>query len=227
MQEQKINYITLQNNYEEIEIALYFNEQLLNKKTIHKNEASKTLLITIDSLLNSYNLIINDLNFIGVNKGPGPFTTLRVVIATVNALNFAIKIPLIGIDGLDAFISEYEDSSWPVTIVLLNAFNNDVYYVIKNSNQKLTGWKNINELLEDLKNQISNQKIKFLGNGANLFETQIKEIFADNVYIPQPNPQTCSIEEIAKIALTKYLNKEDLQDQIIPLYLKDAVKINK
>lgn len=241
MQEQKIkstSYLAIQNTYDEIEVALYCKDQLLAKKNVHKNEASKTLLICIDELLNSHNLKINDLSFIGVNKGPGPFTTLRVVIATVNALNFAIQIPLIGIDGLDAFIREYQDTNWPITVVMLNAFNNDVYYAIQNSKQMDKGWKNITELLAQLKTQFLNQNIRFLGNGTKLFEPQIKEIFGDLAYIPDPssptatsgktvNPNTCSIEEIAKIAFLNWQNKKEIQEQIMPLYLKDAIKLNK
>ncbi|MDR3646932.1 MAG: tRNA (adenosine(37)-N6)-threonylcarbamoyltransferase complex dimerization subunit type 1 TsaB [Candidatus Babeliales bacterium] len=223
MQEQKINhiqYIAIQNTYEEIEVGLYNNDQLLGKINIHKNEASKTLLIHIEILLTLHSLKINNLSFIGVNKGPGPFTTLRTVIASVNALNFATHIPLIGVDGLYAFISEYQDTNWPVTVVMLNAFNNDVYYAIKHDDQIETGAKNINVLLQELK---SNQKIRFMGNGTKLFETQIKETFGDLAYIPEPNPNTCSIDSVAKLAYQKWLKKE-IQEQILPLYLKDAIK---
>jgi tRNA threonylcarbamoyladenosine biosynthesis protein TsaB len=228
MQEQKIkptNYLAIQNTYEEIEVALYCKDQLLGQTHIHKNEASKTLLICIDELLNSHNLKIKDLDFIGVNKGPGPFTTLRVVVATVNALNFAIQTPLIGIDGLDALIQEYNDTRWPITVVMLNAFNNDVYYAIQNGDQINTGWKNINVLLEELKSNFLNQKIRFLGNGIKLFASQINETFGDLGYIPEENPNTCSIEQVAQIAYKKW-GKQEIQKQVMPLYLKDAIKKN-
>lgn len=232
MQEQKIDktvYLALQNTYEEIEVVLYNQNQLLGKKNIHKNEASKTLLFSINSLLKQNSFSLSDLKFIGINKGPGPFTTLRVIIATVNAINFATKIPLIGINGLKAYITESHDNNWPITVILLNAFNNDVYYAIEDfSLEKKLGCTNINDLLNELKNLYREHKtIRFLGNGSKLFENEIKTVFRKHYFIPENNPNTCSIETIAKLAFEKWKNNKDLENQILPIYLKDAVKIKK
>lgn len=215
----------MQNTYENIEIALFNNVLLLEKEVIDKINASKNLVPKIDMLLKNNNISPQDLAFIGVNKGPGPFTTLRVVITTANALNFALAIPLIGIDGLDAIITEYEDIKWPVTVALLNAYNNDVYYAIESNKQIQKGWKNIQELIDQLKSQFINTKIRFIGNGANLFSSLIKENFDTFAYIQEPTPQTCSIEQIAKMSLINWQNKQNITEQVLPLYLKDAVKI--
>jgi len=229
MQEQKINtefFLAIQNTYEEIEVALFNQNQFINKISIHKNEASKNLLKEIENLLNTNHIKTNDLSFIAVNKGPGPFTTLRVVITTANAINFARATPLIEVNGLEAFQEEMGDAKFPVTVILLNAFNNDVYYAISSNELNKIGYKNIKLLLEELKEQFNNQQIRFLGNGTTLFANEIKTIFNNNAFIPENIQQTCSIEQIAKTGYKKWKNKEILE-QIVPLYLKDAISLKK
>src|SRR3990170_4281291 len=123
-------FLSIQNTYEAIEIALFKDDQLVAALKEDKSRASKELIPLIAYLLLRARITMKDLAFIAVNQGPGPFTTLRVVIATVNGLSFATNVPLVGIDSLDAFLEEYKNSEHP-TIILLNAFNNDVYYAIK------------------------------------------------------------------------------------------------
>lgn len=229
MQKQKIDstlYLVLQNNYEEIQIALYQSQYCIGKKIINKTYASKDLINSLDELLNENGLIIQDIAFIGVNQGPSPFTTLRVVIATANALNFGTDIPLIAIDGLEAFIEE--NKNMPVTTVaLLNAYNNDVYFAIYDQvNPIEKGWQNITEFLSYLKVRFPNEKIKFIGNGTDLFKKEISELFNLEL-LKEPNPQSCSIEQIAKMTYQKWLSQEDIVEQLVPMYLKDAVKLKK
>lgn len=71
---------------------------------IEKKEAyigSKTQLLRaqavlplIDKILKEHGLKISDIEAIEVNTGPGSFTGLRVGISVVNALGFALNIPV-------------------------------------------------------------------------------------------------------------------------------------
>lgn len=226
MQKQKINipYLVIQSNYSDIEVALYEQNQILKKICIDKKVSSKNLVPDLQSLLKENELEIDDIVFIGVNQGPGPFTTLRVVIATANALNFALKIPLIPINGLEGFLNENKSENYPITVALFNAYNNDVYFGISNKNDSIEiGYQNIDMFLKQIKDRFENQQIRFMGSGVNLFETNIKEILQDNFCIPQPILPGCSIEQLAKIAYYKWLSRHDITQEIVPLYLKDAI----
>lgn len=229
MQKQKITpttYLVLQNTYDCIEVALYKDLEILEKKVVDKFSASKNLIPEIDSILKRNNLTIENLSFIGVNEGPGPFTTLRIVISTANALNYATNIPLIGINGLDAIIKEYQNVTWPVTAVLLNAFNKDVYYAIQYNEKIEIGWKNIDEFLLYLKDKFKESKIRFIGNGVNLYKDNIQKIFTQNILLEE-NISQPSIEQIAKMVYQKWIESKEITNQILPLYLKEAIKINK
>jgi tRNA threonylcarbamoyladenosine biosynthesis protein TsaB len=61
-----------------------------------KKYQSEQLLVLIDKTLKKQKKDLKDVTTIEVNLGPGSFTGLRVGIAVVNALGWALKIPING-----------------------------------------------------------------------------------------------------------------------------------
>jgi tRNA threonylcarbamoyladenosine biosynthesis protein TsaB len=204
-------YLILQSTYTEIELALFDSNKIIRKQSIDKQEATAMLIPTIDAILKDNNIEITNLDFIGINQGPAPFTTLRVLISTVNGLAFATGIPLVGTDGLKALMQE---SNNPKSIVLLNAFSKDVYYSINNE----VGCKNINNLLEELKPASG---MYFIGNGSILYKDAILEKFPDATI--SEDLKYCSLETIAKNCLERFDKKEGISQKLMPMYLKNAV----
>ncbi len=81
-----------------VEFSLVSDRKIINQlKWKSDFSLSEKLLIKIDQFLTKNNLKIESLKAIVVYKGPESYTGLRIIIATLNALSFAIKIPLIGI----------------------------------------------------------------------------------------------------------------------------------
>ena len=133
-----INFISIQGSYNKLELAIFKNNKCLSLIREDNIKASSLLIPLITKILNENSLNISDIQFIAIDQGPGAFTSLRVAIATVNGISFANKIPLIGIDGLDAlaqetlknFLSNSNQTCPDILITLLNAYNNDVYFSI-------------------------------------------------------------------------------------------------
>lgn len=217
-------FLSIQNTYTQVEMALFQDGQLINWVTEDKLRASKNFVLLIAGLLQEHQIKFSDLAFLAVNQGPGPFTTLRVVIASVNGLSYATKIPLVGIDALDALIYEHQNNVHPNTIALLNAFNQDVYFGI--SNPELTGvkkgYKNIGILLQELDAAFPDKSIRFIGNGAELYSKEILGTFGARAYIPNPMPQTASIQQIGVMGLSQWEKQENVLQELYPLYLKQV-----
>jgi tRNA threonylcarbamoyladenosine biosynthesis protein TsaB len=214
------SYIAIQNTYDVFEIALFINNELIGKKRENKYNASKLFIPLLDELLKQNNAKISDFDFCAVNCGPGPFSTLRSIIASVNGLHFATNIPLIGIDGLDATFLEFYNNSYENTVILLNAFNNEVYYLIAHRNQILSkGYQKIDSFLQKIKGEIP-APLHFIGNGVTLHQSLIAEKLGDNAVIKEPNPAMCSVEMIGKIGLEKWPLKQGATNFIMPLHLK-------
>ena len=168
--------------------------------------------------------------FFATNQGPGPFTTLRVVISSVNGLAFATGIPLVGVNALHALLTENNANSCTFTVALLNAFNKDVYYAIQKSgsDEIESAADNIVTTLERIKSQLAtNQTLYFVGNGTTMHAELIGQIFGNQAVLANPMSDTCSIKTIGTMALTKFLQKEDLSNQLMPIYLKNMTLFNK
>jgi len=222
-------FLALQHTYKGIEVALFKDNEILEKIYDDKRRASKYIISMINSVLEKNDLKILDLDFIAANQGPGPFTTLRVVIATVNGLGFATKKPLIGVDGLDALLEEYHDNRHEVTVALLDAFAQDIYFGIEDTHtsNRVKGYKNISVLLAELKASFSNIRIKFLGNGAEKYRHNILEYFGQKAVFPDFLPLQCSVGQVGRIALNTFKKGQEFENQLLPIYLKDfVVKVN-
>ena len=212
--------LILQSDYNNVSVALCKDSSILEISIDTKHKASINLVSQMNTLLKNQNLSWEDLTFIGLNQGPAPFTTLRVIITTANGLNFAHKIPLIGVDGIKTFLEEQQYNT-PLTVVLLNAFAKDVYFGIKKDNTIIaTGWENHKIFFESLSKDYVNTSITFVGNGTILFEKEIKEIFGDCAKFPDPLPEYCSVESVVTQAYKQWGQKENVVDMLLPLYLK-------
>lgn len=66
---------------------------LSSESVILKSEA---VLPLIDKLLKENNLVIEEIDEIKVNEGPGSYTGVRVGAAIANVLGFILKIPING-----------------------------------------------------------------------------------------------------------------------------------
>jgi tRNA threonylcarbamoyladenosine biosynthesis protein TsaB len=124
------SYIAIQNTYDIFEMALFVNNNKIDHIHEDKRHTSKMFIPFLDQLCIRNNILFSNISFCAVNCGPGPFSTLRSIIASVNGLHLATNVPLISIDGLEATFLEFYDKQYQNTIVLLNAFNNEVYYLI-------------------------------------------------------------------------------------------------
>ena len=184
-----------------------------------KREASRTLIPALNTLLDEHKITLQDLPYIVVNRGPAPFTSLRVVLATVNGLALATGIPLIGVDGLIAGLEEYAHPDYDTNLYLLNAFGGDVYFALKNGQKSETGYTSLTLLLDRLKQR--KNTIYCFGNGAILHHELLQELGTNKIVIPEPNPHTASLKAIAQRGQHHgETNKGDNQS-LQPLYLKE------
>src|SRR5580700_6558366 len=94
--------------YETVEIGLFDGTDVLYTHSLDKKVASALLIPSIDIVLQRAGVSIKECLYAIVNQGPGPFTTVRTVITTMNGLSFATRLPLIGLNALEVLIYEYD-----------------------------------------------------------------------------------------------------------------------
>lgn len=213
------HYLSIQTTYDHVEVGLFSAHTFLDSIKLDKTYASKNLIIDLNTLLRNNTLKLEDIDFFAVNQGPGPFTSLRVIITTANGLSFATKKPLIGVNGIEQFLAEFHDAQWPHTVALLNAYQNDVYYAIeKNGICTQTGAKNIDLILDELASD--NNPVRLIGNSIDIHKKIILNKLGNLAYLQESMPQHVSLQQIGKDAFARWQKKENLSGQLLPLYLK-------
>lgn len=62
-----------------------------DNKEIAFKQGDIDIVASIDSLLKEQNLLVTDIQFFDVNKGPGSFTGLKIGVTVANVLNWALR----------------------------------------------------------------------------------------------------------------------------------------
>lgn len=218
-------FIALQGTYSSLELGLFLHNKLLSLVCHDELRASSHLVPLLDSFLQQNTLSLSDIAFIAVDKGPGAFTSLRATIASINGIAYAKKIPLIGVNSLEALVEagkEAEVESSRYIIALLNAYNNDAYFrIIDQTTNSLVAesCKNIDLLVQDLSGL--DDSVLVLGNGLPLYKETLVKGLGDKLVTPAKNPLVPSVKHIGKLALNIWQQGTDRNIFAIePYYLK-------
>lgn len=172
---------------------------------------------TIKEVLNKTGKKISDLKAIGITGGPGSYTGLRVSMATAKGLCFALNIPLISVNTLEAMavVALGEDTDYICPMidarrmeVFTALYDKNLSYIIPPSTIILDK----NSFFEPLQHK----KIVFFGNGKKKFEEIICEknaIFKNLIF---------NASHLSGVIYRKFVKSEfsDLEDSE-PIYLKE------
>lgn len=131
--------------------------------TQHGIQGEQTAAKISDLLIES-GLSISDLTHVVVGVGPGPYTGLRVGIATAQAIAFARNIPVVGICSLDAVANDFGKPC----LVVTDARRKELYWA--HYEEKSSSEPNV-DLPEKLVEKFPNAT--FVGPAAKLYPNHI------------------------------------------------------
>jgi len=189
----------------------------INERNIHASH----ITLFIEEVMVNAGKKYSDLDAIAVSKGPGSYTGLRIGASTAKGLCYALDIPLLGIDTLQAMASgllqNADIQKGTLLIPMIDARRMEVYSGIYQSDLKIiepVGAKIIDDFSFAKFNQYN---LVLFGDGAEKF----KELFADHSnmrFIDFGN----SASHLNSSAYQKLLN-EDFENLAYfePFYLKD------
>jgi tRNA threonylcarbamoyladenosine biosynthesis protein TsaB len=89
--------------------------------------SAKTLAATINKLMKQEEVGFQELSAIAVTVGPGSFTGLRVGVATAKALAFALKIPTVSVDSLEAMAKAIRTPIDVEAWTILDAYRSELF----------------------------------------------------------------------------------------------------
>jgi tRNA threonylcarbamoyl adenosine modification protein YeaZ len=219
-------FLLMQASYYTYQVGLAKDTLLIDSITQDKQLTSSELIPSIDTILRRNNSSLNALSALGVNKGPGPFTSLRVGVTAANGIAFAQQLPLIGINSLEALLEQEADAAYPFTVALLNAYHKDIYYGYRLPDGTLEmGCMNGTEFLKNLYNHYPTTPIRFIGDGVNQMRLEIAALFPETGFIPDKLPLECSLETIAQLTAHTFAQHPEPLFHLTPLYLKQLAYV--
>jgi tRNA threonylcarbamoyladenosine biosynthesis protein TsaB len=189
----------------------------LNESNIHASQI--TLFIEEVMLLAKKNY--SDLQAVAVSMGPGSFTGLRIGVSTAKGLCYALDIPLIAVDTIQAMASgliktiDFPESGF--LIPMLDARRMEVYTGVYRKDLSIIEPVSAKIVDEDSFKEYKNQELFLFGDGSDKF----KNLFSDQENIHFVDFST-SASNLSSLALEKF-NRAQFENVAYfePFYLKD------
>ena len=185
-------------------IAIVKDTSLIGEiRTNVKIAHSERLMGSVDWLLKTSDISVNEISAFAISIGPGSFTGLRIGLCTVKGLAYATDKPVIPVPTLDAFARSLHLCPYSLC-PMLDARKNEVY-------TGLYKWKDgvcIKVIPERAVNPVVFLKeIKeptvFAGDGATTYRKLIKDMLKDNALFVPPTRMSPSAVTVAEIAIEK------------------------
>ena len=123
-------------------VALIDGDNLVAEHTLDIVQAhSSRLMPAIDSVLKWGNITVDNLDGCAVGIGPGSFTGIRIGVATIKSICYAVDKPIVGVSTLEAIAYNLR---WSNSIIcpLLDARRSETYGAIFEGNTK---WERLSE----------------------------------------------------------------------------------
>lgn len=186
------------------------------------NMHASHLTLFIEQVLQKAGITMADLGAIAVSMGPGSYTGLRIGVSTAKGLCYALDIPLLALNTLDAmaagFLTQNGVDSGTVVVPMIDARRMEVYMAIYDD-QGVLKTPTSAQIIDETSFVEMGQVVLF-GTGADKFEGLFQAVPSVTVSTGFQN----SAEYLSTLSYTKFLQQE-FEDLIYfePFYLKDFI----
>jgi tRNA threonylcarbamoyladenosine biosynthesis protein TsaB len=205
-------------------LALSDGEKLLAEVNLEvRKTATEWLLQSIEDLLARTDLAKDALEGIGVVRGPGSFTGLRVGLATAKGLALAIGCPLLGVSSLQCLAMQLPFTRLPVC-AMLDARKQEVYAALYHwqagSPHPLADERVIRP--EKLLAEIADETL-FVGSGALVYRSLIVRQLAGRAHFAPAFTNLPRAGAAAALALHEWQAGRTLAaEELMPVYLRPS-----
>jgi tRNA threonylcarbamoyladenosine biosynthesis protein TsaB len=188
------------------------------------NAHAAKLTVLIAEILTQTNRTMQDLSAVAVSMGPGSYTGLRIGVSTAKGLCYALDIPLIAINTLEALFlgykGQFDTTEGEVYLPMIDARRMEVYTAVYDHNAALVKATSAEIIDADYFNELlsSYSRVHLFGSGADKFE----DLFSSTDRVNILTGFNDSAAFLSTLAFDKFQRKE-FEDiaYFEPFYLKD------
>ena len=202
--------------------AVHENGRLLAVQELFIDKShSGQLTLAIDNLVKNAGLELKDLSAVAVSEGPGSYTGLRIGTSTGKGLCYALDIPLLAVNTLEAMAAQAKKFNLHDALLcpMLDARRMEVYCMLADASGKTIRETEAKVLDEDsFSVELAEGPVIFFGSGAE----KTKQLFGNNknaLYWDDVQPSAVGV---GILAYEKFKN-EQFEDVAYfePFYLKE------
>ncbi len=202
-------------------VAIHAKGDLLALAEIKEPGAhAEKLLLLVDEVFKKAGLNFTDLDAVAVSQGPGSYTGLRIGVSTAKGIAYALDIPLMGINTLQAMAASQQVSPGDYGVAVLEARRKEVYtQSFGDSGQELSPIEAV--VLEEgvFGSILEKGRVYFVGDGVEKVKEEVKS--ANALFIADW-AISLSAKNMGILASEKHARQEweDLA-YFVPNYLKE------
>ncbi|MGB7814907.1 MAG: tRNA (adenosine(37)-N6)-threonylcarbamoyltransferase complex dimerization subunit type 1 TsaB [Methylotenera sp.] len=218
-----MNLLSLDTSTEFLSLALQVGDKSFSHYQNVGQTASQLILPQIQALLDSANIILNDLNGIAFGAGPGSFTGVRIACGVAQGLGFGANLPVAGINTLMALA---EASGKDKVIACLDARMGEIYHA---AFEKING-----EWVERSTTKVCKPEAAPVlesgewvgaGSGWAVYGEVLSKIYAKNLSQILPNI-TPTAEAILQLALPTFAaGSAHPASEAAPIYIRNRIAL--
>jgi tRNA threonylcarbamoyladenosine biosynthesis protein TsaB len=203
-------------------VALASDGKVIAARSINSGYShAEKINVFIQEVIDQANVSLKQLSAIAVSSGPGSYTGLRIGISTAKGLCYALDLPLIAINTLDAMAYGMKAGSNELLVPMIDARRMEVYSAVYDAEKKRLSEPAAIIVDERYYSDFRSKNILLLaGDGAD----KCQELFQSEPSVKiQPSfmPQA---EFMATLAEQKFRNSEFENVALFePFYLKEFV----
>lgn len=191
---------------------------------------SQTLLPMAENMLKCAEIDMKSLDCIAVTAGPGSFTGIRIGVAAVKGLAFALNIPCVGVSTLHALACNLLGIDCIACAVMdarCSQYYNALFRIKGNSIERITEDRAVcnDELAKDLA-KYKGERIVLVGDGAELAYKLLNNVQDNNGQTVMNGVQTqlapleLRLQRAESVCLAAVEYKKVSAKELLPVYLR-------
>ncbi|RYJ52874.1 tRNA (adenosine(37)-N6)-threonylcarbamoyltransferase complex dimerization subunit type 1 TsaB [Flavobacterium petrolei] len=177
---------------------------------------AERLHVFIEAIIKEAGIALQDLSAIAVSQGPGSYTGLRIGVSAAKGLCYALDIPLIAVDTLQALAAQVTISSGLI-IPMIDARRMEVYSAIFGPTLEKKR-EVLAQIIDDNSFEDREETLYFVGDCADKCKpvlTKENHVFLEEIVYP-------SAKEMSAISFEKFKINDTVDVAYFePYYLKD------
>lgn len=180
---------------------------------------SRTLLPMAEDMLKNTDMTLNDVDLIACAHGPGSFTGIRIGVATVKGLSWALDKPCVGVSTLEA-MAWHGVSAGGFVCCVMDARRSQVYNAIFEIRDgrpvRLTDDRAVS--LEELKADVTKlgQEVLLVGDGTKI----TADFFLKNEIPFRTAPDNLVLQSAWGVAMAAEGKETGKSESLLPVYLR-------